>query len=130
MGRQSRRRRRAGAAAVELAATLPLLVIVFFGVVDLCNLIRYQESLSIASYEGARLAAKAANGDVKNDIQSVLNSRSIKDAEINISPAEYRNAAPGELISVSIQAPRAGAGGTFNRLMNGTYQSKTTFVKE
>jgi hypothetical protein len=58
---------RRGAAAVELACVLPLLVILIVGVWEIGRLIQLQQIMNAAARDGARLAAQAniisANGE-------------------------------------------------------------------
>jgi Flp pilus assembly protein TadG len=48
-------RQRNGAAVVELAAVLPVFVLLLMGTIETCNMIFLQQSLKIAAYEGARI---------------------------------------------------------------------------
>jgi Flp pilus assembly protein TadG len=54
----TRRRRDRGAAAVELAILLPMLVAVFGGIVDLGNVLRVRVQLQEAVQDGASYAAQ------------------------------------------------------------------------
>lgn len=56
-----------GAAAVEFALVLPLLLLLVFGVIDFGRLLHAQVTLTQAAREGGRLAALGvADGDVTN----------------------------------------------------------------
>ncbi len=54
---RSRRARDRGAAAVEFAIVLPLLLLLVFGIIDFGRLLNAQITLTQAAREGARLAA-------------------------------------------------------------------------
>lgn len=55
-------RRDAGAAALELAIVLPLLVALCFGIIDFARILNAEIQLSQAAREGVRLAALGAAG--------------------------------------------------------------------
>ncbi len=50
------RRPRDGVAATELAVCMPVIVLVVLATIESCAMIFLQQSLSIAAYEGARVA--------------------------------------------------------------------------
>lgn len=64
-----------GAAAVEMAIVLPVLLLIVFGIIDMGRLMNQQIQLTEAAREGARVGA--VNGtvtDVKTKISSVVGS--------------------------------------------------------
>ena len=56
-GRNRRRRSESGAAAVEFALVLPLLMLLLFGIISYGVMLSFRQSLSQAAAEGARAAA-------------------------------------------------------------------------
>lgn len=56
-GYMERQRSSEGAAAVEFAIVVPVLLLILFGIVDLGRMLFLQVSLSAASHEGARASA-------------------------------------------------------------------------
>jgi hypothetical protein len=62
-------RRDGGAAAVEAALVLPILLILIFGIIDFGRMMNAQISLTEAAREGARAAALNAN--VENRVDTV-----------------------------------------------------------
>jgi uncharacterized protein (UPF0333 family) len=68
--------RERGAAAVEFALVLPILMLIIFGIVDFGRMLNAQITLTEAAREGARATSlvNAAAGDVR--IDAVLNGMS------------------------------------------------------
>ena len=112
---KSRRTRRTGGAAVEAALTLPLILLLITATIELSTAIYLKESLTIAAYEGARIAVtrKADNQDVIDRIEEVFDSRGISTAgvevheKITIQPAADE-AEKLEPIVITVRAPTAG----------------------
>lgn len=74
-GRDRRRKGELGAAAVEMAIVLPLLVILLFGTVEFGLVFYNQQMLTNASREGARAGIVAGVPHVTvGEIQSVVNN--------------------------------------------------------
>ncbi|NJC73591.1 pilus assembly protein [Planosporangium thailandense] len=65
MARGRRTRRDEGAAAVEMALVLPLLLFVLFGVIDFGRMLNTQLTLTEAAREGARAAALGQSADAR-----------------------------------------------------------------
>jgi Flp pilus assembly protein TadG len=107
---QIRRRRetmRRGAAAVELAICLPLLVLLVMASIEACTMIFLDHSLTIASYEGVRAGINydGTNADVLSRANAIINSREIQGATVTINPPDVANAQRGETIAVTVSAP-------------------------
>lgn len=66
-GRNRRRRDDNGAAAVEFALVVPLLVLLLFGIISYGVMLSFRQSLSQAAAEGARAAAVTFVADDKQD---------------------------------------------------------------
>jgi len=63
--RRGNRRFRRGAAAVELAAVSPFIMLIFCGVVELGQYVNVAQAVSNASREGARLASRQETASVQ-----------------------------------------------------------------
>lgn len=100
---------RLGSAAVELAVTLPLLVLLVFGAIQLCRDIYARESLYVAAYETARAAAKRGGTEAaaREVGRRLLESRGFTDAEISIVPTPIDVIPPGTEIRVRIALARS-----------------------
>jgi Flp pilus assembly protein TadG len=77
-----------GAAAVEFALVLPLLVLLFAGVAELGRLYYLQATLSGAAREGARVMALQNNAATAiAAVRSAAGSVALTDAQIAVTPA-------------------------------------------
>jgi len=124
---------RNGVAATELAVCMPVIVLVVLATVEACAMIFLQQSLSIAAYEGARVAltpdAKVAN--VAYQCELILKDRDVQGATVSVQPSDIQGAAEGQWILVEARAPfnkNSMAGGW---LFNGrTLTASVQMIKE
>jgi hypothetical protein len=125
--------RRRGAAAVELAICLPLFVLVLVGSIETCSFIYLHESLTVASYETARMATKPGAKEKKliENATRILRCRGIDTATINIEPADLDALPAGETVCVSISVPASGKSMLPSPLFGDReITSSITFVRE
>ena len=108
-------RNRLAAAAAELAICLPLIVFLLLASLEACSMIFLDHSLTIASYEGVRMAI---NYDGKNSAviarcNQILTDRGVQDTSISITPSNVANVNRGDtdhdhrLRPVQIERPAA-----------------------
>ncbi len=66
-----------------------------------------KESLTVASYEGARMAAKydSESEDVIAKTESMLSIKDVTNATITLSPSDVGSAQRGDLITITVSAP-------------------------
>jgi Flp pilus assembly protein TadG len=105
--RRSRlRQRRRGAAVVEFAICLPVLLLIAMWTVECCYMIQLRHSLAIAAYEGARTATLkgATNTDASDAAQAVMTARKVCNGTVTVNPADIQQAAIGSYITVTTQA--------------------------
>ena len=100
---------RRGAASVELGLCLPIIVVFCLGSIEACTMIYLKQSLTIAAYEGARLAN--AEGTTSTQVEarcnSILADRRVSGASVNITPTEVLTVNQGDYFSVECTAPCA-----------------------
>jgi TadE-like protein len=98
---------RCGVAATELALCLPLIVMLVLASLEACSMIFLNHSLSIASYEGVRVAINydSTTQDVEDRCEMLIDARNVDDGLITIEPANVANVDRGEQISVTVSAP-------------------------
>ncbi len=98
---------RFGVAAVELAVVLPVLLILIFGTIEICQRIFVRQSLVIAAYEGARLGARrnSTNAQVIARCNTILAQRRVAGAAVTVTPTNILEASTADEIQVSITAP-------------------------
>jgi hypothetical protein len=94
-------------AASELAVCLPVLVLLVLAMIEACTMIFLKQSLTVASYEGIRVALQPAaeTDDVEAACTSVLTDRRVQGGQIEIRPRNFQNLSPGEYIEVTVSAP-------------------------
>lgn len=97
---------RRGAALIEFAITFPLVLLVIFATVDVCNRIYLKQAIKIMAYEGARVSTipEATIADVVQQIETMAANRSIRNLRINVSPSNFESSSFGTFISVEVQA--------------------------
>ena len=100
-------RRHSGTAVVELAAVLPVFVLLLLGTVETCNMIFLQQSLKIAAYEGARITIVPATDqlDVETAVSELLAARHVSGATVTVTPSNFQSAPYGSFIRVDVSAP-------------------------
>jgi Flp pilus assembly protein TadG len=98
--------RRRGAATLEFALCLPLLLILTFGIIETCDAIFLKQSLILAAQEGARVAVVpgANDGNVRQQVRLILQARGVQEESITITPGNFTNASFGSLITVNVVA--------------------------
>lgn len=97
---------RRGVAVAELAVCLPLLVLLCFGTIEASGMFFLKQSLSIASYEAARvsLIPEITTDDAKYQAELILANRRVVDFSVTVTP-DVESAAVGDFIAVTTSAP-------------------------
>lgn len=113
---RQKRSGRPGAAVVELAVTLPILVALVVGTVEACEMIYLRSNLSIASYEGARIGILPGTTQdrIRGRCEMLLNDRGIEQYTIGMAPegADFTSATAGDVLTVTVSSD-CGANSTF-----------------
>ncbi len=94
-----------GAAAVEFALVLPILIVLAFGIVEFSWAFQTQTTLAAAAREGARvLALQGSEAEVELAVQAATTSfdPALTSGDITISPASCDGAAAGTNATVTI----------------------------
>ena len=103
----NRKNKRSGAALAEFAILLPLLLVLVFGAIEACTMIFLKQTLTVAAYEGARIAVdKGATTSASTAAaQQVLDDRSVVNGTIATIPASIESAVAGDEITITVTAP-------------------------
>jgi hypothetical protein len=99
--------RRRAAAAAELAICLPLIVFLLLASLETCSMIFLDHSLTIASYEGVRMAINydASNASVIARSNEIIAERDVADATVTINPVNVASVPRGDRITITVAAP-------------------------
>jgi hypothetical protein len=83
------------------------MVMLLLASIEACTMIFLDHSLSIASYEGVRVAIAfdSTNSEVLDRCEEILEERSVNDAEVSISPANVATVPRGQPITITVSAP-------------------------
>src|SRR5436190_21723632 len=105
--RRRRRRKRAGATLVEFAICLPVLLLVFFGSIEMCRLNMLRHGATQAAYEGARrgIVPGATADEVRTVAANILDSIFVGGYTVTVTPAVIERTTPQ--ITVDIGVPIA-----------------------
>jgi Flp pilus assembly protein TadG len=98
--------RRDGAAAVEFAVVVPVLIILVFGMIEFSRLMMVEQVLDNAAREGCRRAVlnTATTSDVNTVVTNYLNNSGISGESITVSP-DPSTASAGTAITVTVSVP-------------------------
>lgn len=101
--------RRRGAATVELAVVLPVMLTLVLGTIEVCHRIFLRQSSVLVAYEGCRLAARSTSSteEVVSRCQQLLSQRRVVDGQVTVTPANLLEQPPGTPIQVRITIPWA-----------------------
>lgn len=102
-----RRQTRQGAAAVEFAILLPVLLLIVFGAVDVCTMIRTQQRLNTVAFESARIAATpdSTMGHIIQQCQLICKENRLVSVSLNTDPVDFTEAESGDWIEVTAAVP-------------------------
>ena len=98
---------RTGAAVVELAVCLPVLTLITLATIESSAMIFLQQSLSVAAYEGARVALVPSSTEENARYQSelILTGRQVQGSTVTITPNNFEVSLAGTWIQVVASAP-------------------------
>lgn len=84
--RRTRRKNREGAAIVELACVLPVMLILIFGSIEVCQRVYLRQSVVISAYEACRVATRQTSDTqtVKDTLQQLLEQQNIDYRSIQV----------------------------------------------
>ncbi len=98
---------RRGVATVELAISLPILLMLVVGAIEGANFIFLKQSVTVAAYESAHIACQAGgtSDEARTRAQQILDARTIEGSNITFDPPSVEDAQRGELVAVTVSAP-------------------------
>lgn len=104
---QDQGRGRSGVAALEAAVSLPLLLILIFGSLEIANAVFMKQSLNMAAYEAAKVVTRPGNNRLLAQTRcgEVLAIRKVTNYTLSFTPATPETTLRGTEITVTLQAP-------------------------
>lgn len=103
----ARDRRRCGTATVEMAVSLPLLITLVFGAMEMANAVFLRQSLNMAAYEAAKVITRPGDNETlaRTRCQQVLTVRKVSTYTLTFSPTVTAATAKGTRVTVTLTAP-------------------------
>jgi Flp pilus assembly protein TadG len=94
---------------------MPILVPLYFGTLETCNVMLTQSRMQSAAYESARLATRpttattlaATASQVQSTCTSLLTQLGVQGATVTVSPSSLTGLAPQTPVTVTVSAPLA-----------------------
>lgn len=127
------RGKRFGAAAVEFAVCLPLIILIVAGSIEGASLLFLRQALIQSSYEGVKVAIKqdSVSSDVNNVALAVTDGRKLSGVTVETIPSDIESVPQGEFIRVRVTAPTSGNSLFFNGVFTlPTVAAEAVMVKE
>ena len=104
--KQKLRSKREGAAVVEFAVCLPLIVLIVLGTIEAGSLLFLKQTLVQAAYEGAKVAIATGDSDqVETVVDAVAASRNLTGVNVQFTPSDLTSVPAGETITITLTAP-------------------------
>jgi len=128
-----RRIRRRGAAVVEFAVCLPIIMLLILGSIEATSAIFLRQALTTSAYEGIREAIRTSSttSEATARAQAVLNARQIRSSSIRFTPADVQAAARGNQVVIEISAPFSANSPFMGRVIADRMNTvRTVMVKE
>lgn len=122
-----KRASRRGAALVEFAVCLPVIMILILGSMEATSAIFVRQALTTSAYEGIREAIRTGSNSAVATAraQAVLTARQIRSSTIRFTPIDVRSAARGSRVVIEVSAPYAANSPFFGNVV----QDRTTTVR-
>ncbi len=131
--RINKRSRRSGAAVVEFAVCLPVILLIVLGSIEAASMLFLRQALVQSAYEGVKIAARN-NGDnarATAAVENVAAGRRLKNMSVTFFPENVAAAEQGEMIRVTVSAPGdANSFIPFGPFKDRTVSAQAVMVKE
>ena len=99
-----KRASRRGASLVEFAFTLPIILLIFFGFIELARANMIRNSAKNAAYMGARRAVIPGGtaAEAEQKARDVLGATGVRNANVTVQPSVVTDQTPQITVSVSV----------------------------
>jgi TadE-like protein len=100
-------RRRPGAAVVEFAVCLPLLMLIVLGTIEATHGIFLKQTLTAAAYEGIREAvdSRSTSADAISRAEAILLNRQVRGFSVRLSPSDTGATPRSQPVTIEVSAP-------------------------
>jgi Flp pilus assembly protein TadG len=100
-------RGRSGAAVLEMAIALPLLITLVFGAMEMANAVFLRQSMNMAAYEAAKVVTRPGTNEAlaRTRCQEIMTVRKVSTYTLTFSPTVTTATPRGTQVSVTLSAP-------------------------
>ena len=129
---RKRRQKRDGAAVVEFAVCLPVLIVIVLGAIECCSMIFVDQSLHVVAYESIRTAIRSNTqaGESQARALQVINERNLKQTTVTFNPPNPERVDRGTPITVTVTASTAANSVMGMDFFSGSLQAVAVMIKE
>jgi len=101
--------RRRGAASVELAVCLPVILLIVFGAIETCSIVFLQQNLQLIAYEATRVAASPYHDaqDGRTAGQQIMDQLELHGGTVTIETAALPGHSDISLVRAAVTLPVA-----------------------
>ena len=100
-------RRRSGTAVLEMAVSLPLLITLVFGSMEMANAVFLRQSMNMAAYEAAKVITRPGTNEAlaRTRCQQIMTVRKVSTYTLTFSPTVTTATPRGTQVTVTLSAP-------------------------
>ncbi len=104
---QTRRSLRRGAAVVEFAVCLPLIVLIVLGGIQAASMLFLRQTLVQAAFEAVKSGVKVEGSAIRAEAaaRAVIEGRELDNVTITVTPGNLEDLPRGEIVEVTVSAP-------------------------
>lgn len=124
------RRKRSGTAVLEMAVSLPLLITLVFGAMEMANAVFLRQSMNMAAYEAAKVITRPGSNEAlaRTRCQEIMTVRKVSTYTLTFSPTVTTATARGTQVTVTLSAPASNLSYGPMRFMTGKTLSTTVVM--
>ena len=121
---------RSGTAVLEMAVSLPLLITLVFGGMEMANAVFLRQSMNMAAYEAAKVITRPGSNEAlaRTRCQEIMTVRKVSTYTLTFSPTVTTATARGTQVTVTLSAPASNLSYGPMQFMTGTTLSTTVVM--
>ncbi|MCY2993642.1 MAG: pilus assembly protein [Planctomycetota bacterium] len=98
---------RSGAAVVEFAVCLPVIMVIVLAAIEACSMIFLRQALQATAYEAVRCAVEPArtSQEILDCADGMLSERKVQQGTVQLDPSNPAEATAGSPVTVTVTAP-------------------------